>query len=277
MKSAQIIILGGSVAAGLAALFLLNGAFNRAPPPPQTIVQREETPTIRVLVAHRDIGLGQTIKPDDLQWQAWAESSASNSFIRDTDTPKKEITDFVGRIARQPFVEGEPIREQKLIQANGSGFMAAILPQGKRAVSTEISDKTGAGGFILPNDRVDVILTRREKPASGDAATAGPVISSVVLTNIRVLAIDQTPIEKDGKNTVLGKTATLELTPDQVAILAKAQLSAREGGALSLALRSISDAEPPKVVADNNRNAITVFRGATRAETLDCDPRCGQR
>jgi pilus assembly protein CpaB len=119
--------------------------------------------------------------------------------------------------------------------------MAAILPSGMRAVSTEISAETAAGGFILPNDRVDVVLTRRLKnPEGANGPTGGNdlIVSEVVLTNIRVLAIDQAPKEKDGQNAVVGKTVTLELKPDQIAILA----AARQGGTLQLALRALVDA-----------------------------------
>jgi pilus assembly protein CpaB len=113
--------------------------------------------------------------------------------------------------------------------------MAAILPTGMRAVSTEISPETGAGGFILPNDRVDVLLSKREKNA--DRPGAPDVVNSeIILANIRVLAIDQAPKEKDGQNTVVGKTVTLELKPEQAETLARA----RQSGTLSLALRSIS-------------------------------------
>ena len=138
-------------------------------------------------------------------------------------------------IARAPFIAGEPIREPKLVKANGSGFMAAILPTGMRAVSTEISTETGAGGFILPNDRVDVILTRRDKnPEKG-----GPDIvnSEIILPNVRVLAIDQAPKEKEGQNALVGRTVTLELKPEQAETLARS----RQSGTLSLALRSITD------------------------------------
>ncbi len=83
-------------------------------------------------------------------------------LIRRTERPDA-TTEIIGSIARAPFISGEPIREQKLVKADGSGFMAAILPTGMRAVSTEISPETGAGGFILPNDRVDVILSKHEK------------------------------------------------------------------------------------------------------------------
>jgi pilus assembly protein CpaB len=127
--------------------------------------------------------------------------------------------------------------------------MAAILPSGMRAVSTEISAETGAGGFILPNDRVDVLLTKREKDPN-HPATPDVVHSEVILTNVRVLAIDQAPKEKDGQNAVVGKTVTLELKPEQTATLA----AARQAGTLSLALRSIADVNQTEVVADRRRD-----------------------
>ncbi len=191
-------------------------------------------PTVDVLVARSDIGLGHSLKPDDLQWQTWPASSTSNGFIRRGERPEA-TTQVAGSIARAPFIAGEPIREQKLVRADGSGFMAAILPTGMRAISTEISPETGAGGFILPNDRVDVILSKREKGA--DKSGADMVNSEIILTNIRVLAIDQAPKEKDGQNAVVGKTVTLELKPEQAETLARA----RQTGTLALALRSIAD------------------------------------
>src|SRR6202012_5341974 len=164
-------------------------------------------------------------------WQTWPTATASSSFIKRTERPDA-TAQVTGSIARAPFISGEPIRDQKVVKADGSGFMAAILPQGMRAISTEISAETGAGGFILPNDRVDVILTRREKnpdpKASGDL-----IIPSILLANVRVRAIDQAPKEKDGQNSVIGKTVTLELKPEQATLLA----GARQAGTLSLALR----------------------------------------
>src|SRR5262249_787707 len=114
-----------------------------------------------------------------------------------------------GSIARAPFIAGEPILEQKLVKGDGSGFMAAILPTGMRAISTEISPETGAGGFILPNDRVDVILSRREKNPD---RTGQPdiILSATILSNVRVLAIDQTPKEKHGHNVGAGSEAGIE-------------------------------------------------------------------
>jgi pilus assembly protein CpaB len=122
--------------------------------------------------------------------------------------------------------------------------MAAILPSGMRAVSTEIAPETAAGGFILPNDRVDVLVTRHIKNPDSRGNMADIVLTEVVVRNVRVLAIDQAPKEKDGQNTLIGKTVTLELKPEQNLQLA----NARQAGTLSLALRSIADADQVEVV-----------------------------
>jgi pilus assembly protein CpaB len=231
MYTARIVVLIIALGAGGIAAYLASGSDNKSPPT-ETAAQLQ---TVDVLVAKSDIGLGQTVNPDDLQWQTWPAATASNSFIRRSERPEA-TSQIAGSIARVPFIAGEPIREAKLVKADGSGFMAAILPTGMRAVSTEISPETGAGGFILPNDRVDVILTKREK--NPDRSGQPDIVNAeIILSNVRVLAIDQAPKEKDGQNAVVGKTVTLELKPEQSETLARA----RQTGTLSLALRSIAD------------------------------------
>lgn len=242
MDKARILVLAIAGCAGLAALYLASGSDDKPAPPPPVA----QLPTVDILVAKTDIGLGQAVKPEDLQWQTWPAATASASFMR-RDSNAEAIKDVTGSIARAPFIQGEPIREQKLVKADGSGFMAAILPTGMRAVSTEISPETGAGGFILPNDRVDVLLSKRDK--NPDRNGADIVNSEVILTNVRVLAIDQAPKEKDGTNALIGKTVTLELKPEQTETLARA----RQSGVLSLALRSIADNNAPETKIDDNR------------------------
>ena len=151
MKTAQIVVLSIALGAGAVAAYLARGTDDKAQAPAQPVAQ---LPTVEVLVAKNEIGLGQSVKPADLQWQTWPAAAASNTFIKRGERPEAN-TQIVGMIARAPFIAGEPIREPKLVKADGSGFMAAILPSGMRAVSTEISAETGAGGFILPNDRVN--------------------------------------------------------------------------------------------------------------------------
>src|ERR1700720_4613861 len=240
MNTARIVVLAIAVGAGGIAAYLASGSDNK--PPAEPVVQMQ---TVDVLVAKSDIGLGQTVTANDLQWQTWPAATASSNFIRRNERPDA-TTQVAGSIARAPFIAGEPIREPKLVKADGSGFMAAILPTGMRAVSTEISPETGAGGFILPNDRVDVILSKREKNAARPGAP-DVVVSEIILPNVRVLAIDQAPKEKDGQNNVVGKTVTLELKPEQSEALARA----RQSGTLSLALRSIADLNAVATQADD--------------------------
>src|SRR6185503_12040505 len=230
MNTARIVVLVIALGAGGVAAYLASHYDNK---PAAALPVAEKLPTVEGLVAKSDIQLGQAVKAEDLQWQAWPQATASSAFIRRDNRPDAQ-TQIAGSIARVPLMQGEPIREQKLVKADGSGFMAAILPTGMRAVSTEISAETGAGGFILPNDRVDIVLTKREK---AQASGTDVVNSEVILSNVRVLAIDQAPKEKEGQNAVVGKTVTLELKPEQTETLARA----RQGGTLSLALRSIAD------------------------------------
>src|SRR6476469_1300398 len=228
MNIARVVVLTIALSAGGVAAYLARGTDEKSHPA-EPVAQ---LPTVEILVAKSDIGLGQVVKPEDLQWQIWPAATASGSLINRAGKADA-ITEIAGSIARTPVFAGEPIREQKLVKANGSGFMAAILPTGMRAISTEISPENGAGGFILPNDRVDVILSKRDKnPERSDA-----IQTEVILSNVRVLAIDQAPKEKEGSNTLVGRTATLELKPEQAETLVRA----RQTGTLALALRSITD------------------------------------
>ena len=267
MNTARIVVLVIALGAGGVAAYLASGYDNKPAP---VLPVAEKLPTVEVLVAKSDIQLGQTVKAEDLQWQTWPSATASSAFIRRDSRPDAQ-TQIAGSIARVPLMQGEPIREQKLVKADGSGFMAAILPSGMRAVSTEISAETGAGGFILPNDRVDIVLTRRLKnPDGANNPTGGNdlILSEVILTNIRVLAIDQAPKEKDGQNAVVGKTVTLELKPDQIATLS----ASRQGGTLSLALRSIADANASEITVEDQTakraGGVNVIRYGVQARQL---------
>jgi len=231
MNTARIVVLSIALVAGGVAAYLARGSDDKSQVPAQPVAQLA---TVEVLIAKNEIGLGQSVRQDDLVWQTWPAATASGNLIKRGDRPDAN-DQIAGMIARSPFIAGEPIREPKLVRANGSGFMAAILPTGMRAISTEISAETGAGGFILPNDRVDVILSRREK--SPDKSGPDMVNSEIILPNVRVLAIDQAPKEKEGQNALVGRTVTLELKPEQAETLARA----RQSGTLALALRSIAD------------------------------------
>jgi pilus assembly protein CpaB len=152
------------------------------------------------------------------------------------------------------MLPGEPITANKLVRAGEGGVLAAILPQGMRAVSTRIKEETGVGRLILPNDHVDVILTVRRRRNNVDE-----VVSDTLFRNLRVLAIGQLIEARDGKKLAEGNTATLEMTPRQTELLAMANSM----GEISLALRSIADInvqDQPAAASDKRGNSIRVLR-----------------
>lgn len=238
MKAAQLVVLGIALTAGAGAMMLMS---NSNEDQPQAPVQAQRTDLVDVLVAAKDIELGGAVHAEDLRWQAWPSDAANPAFVQRTSAPDA-VQNTAGSIARSPFLAGEPIRPDKLIKGTGSGYMAAILPAGMRAISIEISAETGAGGFILPNDRVDVLLTRRAAGRNGRDESYTETLGE----NIRILAIDQMVEDKDGAKVVVGKTATLELTPAQAE---RISLS-RQQGVIALALRSLVDSGPTSVEPD---------------------------
>ncbi len=236
MKIARVAVLGIALGAGVLAAVLALNLTSRPPQPAANPEVAKKIDTVDVLVAAKDIPIGTTLAPDSLAWESWPKSSSSSRFITRDGNPEA-MEKIPGAFARSTFYTGEPISEAKLIRSD-QGFMSAILPEGKRAVATRIAADTSAGGFILPNDRVDVIMTR-QAPNQGEAGGT-QYLTETILANVRVLAIDQTIEEKNGEKVVVGQTATLELSPQQAQILTVAQ---QMSDRLMLALRSIADAE----------------------------------
>ena len=236
-------------------------------PPPAPVVKVEAPPPLpmtEVLVAAAELPMGQVLQPADLRWQKWPEDALTQGYITRKDVPKA-LKETAGATIRSAFLAGEPIRPQKLVRPE-SGFMAAILPAGMRAVAivTDSRGTNSAGGFILPNDRVDVIRTFRDEDNS--KATGSDVqVSQTILTDVRVLAVGQLIQEKNGTNVVTGETATLALTPSQAEKVTLAQ----KVGSLSLALRSLADSgRPPEAEAAPQEAALTVMRfGVSRQQT----------
>ncbi|MBI2718020.1 MAG: Flp pilus assembly protein CpaB [Rhizobiales bacterium] len=222
--------LGSMVLAGLLAKSFLGRK-------PQTeVVEVNKVQMAQVLVAAKDMAMGERLADTNTKWLDWPQANISDAMITQDKSPDARDKLQTAR-ARLPIVEGEPIVEKKIIKPDQSGFMSAILPKGMRAISVAISERSAAGGFILPNDRVDVILTRKlDDPQSSQKI----VKSETVLTNVRILAINQTYRQEAGEDKVTvteGKTATLELNPQQTEVVSMIE----SAGELSLALRSIAE------------------------------------
>lgn len=241
MNMPRMLIFGLAGAAAIAAALLARGLMGGgtpqagATPAPQPAIE-----VAQVLVASAPLQPGQALNPTMVHWQKWPKSDVDSTFITQADTPNLE-TALTGTVVRAPMVEGEPLTANKFVHGDAAGFMAATLQPGMRAVSIPITTESGAGGFILPNDRVDLMMTEQvsDNPRRFRAR--------VVLTNIRVLAMDQTFKQDKDQKVVLAKTATLELTAEQARIIVKAQA----GGPLSLALRALGDDSKAAPVAAN--------------------------
>lgn len=248
MSPARIIILVVALVAGLGAALLAQ----RPSKEPDPVAKIEAAPTVPVLVAATDIPVGNTVTANDLRWLDWPLASVPNGIIRKDEAPEAE-KEIIGQVARYATLGAEPIRREKLIKTDGTGFLSAVLPSGKRAVaiSTDSRGANTAGGFILPNDRVDVVSTIRSEASGSSGETYA---SEVILRNIRVLAIGQNVQERNGEKVVVGETATLEVDPGQVESLAQAQKT----GSLSLALRSLKDAgeTTPPTQAENSMTLV---------------------
>jgi pilus assembly protein CpaB len=246
MDRSRVIVLGvAAVAAGGVALLarsLLGGGTPQtaAAPAPQIVMSE-------VLVAASQLSPGTALTPASVRWQDWPKGSVDSSFITQATAP--DLAKVVqGAVVRAPMVPGEPLTTTKIVHADPTGFMAARLTPGMRAVSISISVDTGAGGFILPDDRVDVLSTQQ----AGDRKFQ----TRTILKDVRVLAVDQTYDNTNtATKTVVGRTATLELTPTQSELIERT----KAGGTLSLALRALGDngATPPNSAATASNGQAT--------------------
>ena len=237
MRPIQLVILlvAGAAAAG-AGLIATRIGTRDAVVPQQVAVQPVEPPIALedVLVAAKDIGIGKGVDADSLTWKPWPKDGLNEGYIQRSGEPDA-VTDLKGMLARSPILAGEPIRKAKLVRSD-RGFLSAVLPEGMRAVAVRVNAASTAGGFILPEDRVDILLVRQKD--------ANEAVAETILTDVRVLAIDQS-VQQTGDDKqpsiVAQNTATLELTPDQTELVTQAQ----QIGSISLALRSLVDADQP--------------------------------
>jgi pilus assembly protein CpaB len=259
MKRARVIVLGIAITAALGAALIARSLSG-----PQEVREVEKTVgATDVLVAATNINLGDSVRSDDFKWQQWPIEGVTPGLIT-RDAEPDAASELSGAVARAPFIVGEPIKEQKLIKISEGGVMAAILPPGMRAISTPIREETAAGGFILPNDRVDVILSYQMRVGGKEER-----VSEAVLRNVRILAIGQALENKDGEKVATGKTATLELTPRQAEVLALAQSM----GEISLSLRSLADSvpgqnEPTANLGESNSGSVKILKYGVPSRTF---------
>lgn len=237
-----IILLLALVAAGGAALLVSRMSqpqvVTETVTRDNTIIETEQVSEIKVLTAKKDFAIGEQIKADDLQWSVWPEKGVAEGQYTEADAPGA-IEEITGAVVKMPIYKDEPVMPQRIVKRGEAGLLPVLMAGDMRAVSIGISPESASGGFILPNDRVDLILTYTQSPSPTNGLTAARTISKTVLQNVRVLAIDQAYAPgSPEESTRIGQTATLEVTPEEAELVALSQ----SRGELSLALRPLDEA-----------------------------------
>jgi pilus assembly protein CpaB len=282
MKPAKIAVICIAAVAAIGLALVVRAMGSSGQPTATAVAAVETRPMAKVLVAAKDLEPGRRLIDADLSWKDWPADEVNPVFITDgrvpipaaakegdgkaadanADTMKKAEdaaarvaraaddmntggakTDYIGSVVREPILAGEPIVARKIVRAGDSGYMAAYLEPGMRAMAIGVTVETAAGGFILPGDRADVLLTREVKLPNTDQ-TGGETTKFVVTTvmqNVKVLAIDQATRAAEDAQAVVGATATLEVSGRDAEALALA----KSEGDLSLVLRSYADTAGP--------------------------------
>lgn len=244
MKKAQIAVLGVALAAGVAAYSLMP---TQQAEKPQIVQQAPPTiPNDDVLVAASALDYGMSLDDTLVKWQPWPKNSPIQGVIRKSAEPNA-IQDLKGWVVRGQFMTDEPIRKDRLVNGPTAGLMSTLVSSGKRAIAINIdsSGATSAGGFVLPNDHVDILRTYRDEEAA-KAGQTDAFVTETLLRNIKVLAIGPNVRTENGKSVIVGSNATLELTPHEAETVTLAQRT----GQLSLALRAMTDAAAPEPAAE---------------------------
>lgn len=266
-----IILLLALVAAGGAALLVTRmtapQVVSEAVTRTETLIQTREVSEVKVLTVTRDMNIGYEVRPEDLKWAVWPESGVIPGQFTESSTPNA-IDEVAGAIVRMPLFANEPVLPQRLVKRGEAGLLPVLMDPGMRAVAIQISTETASGGFILPNDRVDIILTYQQAATPSNGLLTDRMVSRTVLRNVRILAIDQAfrTSQEEVQSSSIGRTATLEVTPEEAELVALSQ----ELGSISLSLRpldetAVSSPRNPRfevMSGDGGSSGITIIRNS---------------
>jgi pilus assembly protein CpaB len=287
MTPVRTIVLAVALLAGMASVAMLARGMASSQVRPSAAAAAPH-PTVQVLVAKHDLAVGDRIDTPDVGWQAWPADATNPAYIVDgapaaapsqslagaathladaaktaVTGPSAALTAVVGTLVRIPILAGEPVLTSKLVHAGAAGVMAVTLDPGDRAMAVPLSAESAVGGFILPGDHVDIVMSHQLDTAAGGLPSATKqFVAGVVLNNVRVLAIDQNNAGPQKTAAEVGATATLEVSPEQ----AEQLVVAKATGQLTLVLRSYADAAGPATSGsgapsslNGNGNVVRVF------------------
>ena len=277
-----MIVLVAAVAAIGLAVVMQKAMGGKPAPAPVVEAAPASKPMTQVLVAKRDLAIGDRLTGGDVAWQPWPSDTINAAFITNGAaepvptkvaakaakavgdaaemiggvSPEKAVE---GAIVRDPILSGEPITARKIVRGGEGGYLSVVLGPGKRAMAVPVTSETAVGGFILPGDRVDVIQTHEQTTVGEGDGGGKQVVAETVIQNVRVLALDQTTAaEKKDAKTIVASTATLEVGPVEAEALSRAKAT----GPVTLTLRAYTDLGGPSgAVVSQDSSVVRINRG----------------
>ena len=265
-----ILLVAAVMVAGVTAFFarsMFAGGVQPAVAAPSLIAPQAQGPS--VLVATKPLPIGSIVTAEHFAFQPWPSDMVEKAYFVKGEV---EPVNLVGKVVRYTITAGQPVTQGSLVGPGERGFLAAALGAGMRAVTVSVSDLSSVAGFVLPGDRVDLVLTQDVGGEDGVLK-----VSETVVRNLRVLAVDQTSDNTTNQPRV-GRTITLEVTPK----LAEKVIVSQRLGSLSLTLRAIADnaAEFERAIASgeievaDNQDAATdrAMEAAVLTKPSDSNP-----
>ena len=229
-------------------------------------------PTSEVLVSVGPIDIGAVLSAGDLRWASWPDDGINDHYLTRKGRPDA-IDRLAGSAARQSLFPGEPITEDKLVLKQDGGFLAAVLPDNSRAITLKVDEASGMAGLLLPGDHVDIILTHevstRDDEGQGGGGLNKRVVGETIVTDLRVLAVDQEIKHDDKAQAKVAKTVTLAVNTSQAESIAVGRMM----GTLTLALRSVFRGAGLDDLRAKGYTASTDISGALRDRALPPPPK----
>lgn len=273
MERKKLILAGGLGVAAVGMFFFLESRNQPAPiqiAAPAPVVEQVEHEF--VLVAIADMQRGSRVNAEMLDWKQWpAEAVAPNFIIRESRPQAME--ELADAVVRSDIYTGEPLNEAKLVRSGDSGLMAALLAPGMRAVTTRVSTDSAAGGFIMPGDKVDILLTKQlpRNPNQGQGRGATQYSSKTIFEDVKVLAMNQNYTTGPESPAALDSVsfATFELSPGDAEVLE----AAAETGSISLVLRGLQPnglartAAKIQLAEESSTGSVLVYRNGQQTQT----------
>jgi len=242
-KNVLIVLAGGFLIAVLVAV-LVQASLNGGSKQPIEVAAVREEPMVQIIVAARDLKIGDELRDENMRWQDWPKNGVfPGATVRQGDA--KPSAQLNGRL-RYAVKAGEPVDKSALIPADQTGMLSAMLSEGMRAVSIDVNASGIVSGFVGPGDFVDIVMTYNDRIRyDGESreveayllTAINNMASETIMENVKVLAVDQSQTRSEDNRVRVGKTVTLEVDQRGAETLA---LASRMGN-LSLMLRRLGD------------------------------------